>query len=140
MLQLSRPKLLTWLQLASLITVITGAIAGLGSHPATDFAWLWLFDLLQWPIDGNPALFSSDAHAINAVLGGVMMGWGLLMFKLARDDLFQEPIRAAMQAALLFWFVTDSTGSFAADLPGNVVLNGAFLLLFLIPLRLLKRA
>lgn len=138
MLQLSRSKLLFWLQAASLITIGTGLIASLGSHPATEFVWLWLFDLLRWPLDGNPAGFSSDAQAVNAVLGGVMIGWGLLMLRLARENVFQEPIRAGMQGALLLWFVTDSMGSFAAGLPGNVVLNVVFLILFLIPLRLLK--
>ena len=140
MLQLSRSKLLLWLQAASLMTIVTGLIASLGSHSSTEFVWLWLFDLLRWPLDGNPAAFSSEAQAVNAVLGGVMIGWGLLMLRLAREHVFQEPIRSGMQSALLLWFVTDSTGSFAAGLPGNIILNVVFLVLFLISLRLLKNS
>ena len=140
MVHLSRATILRSLQAAALLTMTTGLIASLGAHSATDFVWLWLFDLLRWPLDGHPAVFSNDTQAVNAVLGGVMIGWGALMLTLAREDVFDERIRVGMQASLLLWFSTDSAGSLAAGLHGNVVLNILFLLVFLIPLQLLKRA
>jgi hypothetical protein len=44
-----------------------------------------------------------------------------------------------MTIALLAWFAVDSLGSWAAGLPGNIVLNVAFLLMFLPPLVSLSR-
>jgi hypothetical protein len=102
---------------------------------------LLLFDLLDWPLDGNPSVFSKANYATNAVLGGVMIGWGILMFLLVNGPLAQgdQAIRRYLMIGLLSWFTFDSTGSFFAELPGNILLNVSFLLLFLPPLILLKK-
>jgi hypothetical protein len=77
-----------WLKIACIITVVTGVICAAASHPATDLAWLSLFDLLKWPVDGDPATFNADSRALNAVLGGTMVGWGVLMYVLSTKQLF----------------------------------------------------
>jgi hypothetical protein len=64
-----------WLKIACLITIATGIACALASYPATDVVWRTLFDLLKWPFDGDPAAFSADTRAVNAVLGGTMVGW-----------------------------------------------------------------
>jgi len=63
------------LQVACAIAVATGLVSAAGSFPATDGLWLFLFDLLKWPIDGNPSQFDLTTRAVNAVLGGVMVGF-----------------------------------------------------------------
>ena len=132
---------ITWLRLACVVTIVTGILCGLASYPATAGAWLFLFDLLSWPLNRDPAFFAADTRAVNAVLGGTMVGWGVLMFLLATPDhMKNNPALPRMKVvALGAWFVVDSVGSFMAELPGNVVLNVAFLGLFVPPLVAIQR-
>ena len=124
-----------WLKTASVLTIVTGVTA-LASHASTQGIWLFLFDVLKWPVDGDPASFIADTRAVNAVLGGVMVGWGLLMFLLSNQRLMTAApaVPRLMTISLLAWFVVDSLGSWAAGLPGNIVLNLVFLAMFLPPL------
>jgi hypothetical protein len=130
-----------WLKIACVITICVGIICALASYPATDAAWLFLFDLLKWPLDGNPGAFDENTRAVNAVLGGSMVGWGLLMLLLSTKQLLttMPGLSRMMLIALFAWFVVDSTGSFLADIPGNVVLNVGFLVLFVPPLWVLRK-
>jgi hypothetical protein len=129
-----------WLQVACAIAVATGLVSAVASFPATDGLWLFLFDLLKWPIDGNPSQFDLTTRAVNAVLGGVMVGWGTLIFLLVRNFLNNDfaLVRKLILVSIVSWFVIDSTGSFLAELPGNVLLNVSFLCLFLPPLLFVK--
>ncbi|PKN76815.1 MAG: hypothetical protein CVU52_03135 [Deltaproteobacteria bacterium HGW-Deltaproteobacteria-10] len=129
-----------WLQVACVIAVATGLVSAAASFPATDGLWLFLFDFLKWPIDGDPAQFDLNTRAVNAVLGGVMVGWGTLMFLLVRNFLNNDfyLVRKLILVSIVAWFVVDSTGSFLAELPGNVLLNVSFLCLFIPPLLFVK--
>jgi hypothetical protein len=130
-----------WLKAASVITILTGIICALASHPSTQGIWLFLFDVLKWPVDADPGFFNADTRAVNAVLGGVMVGWGLLMFFLADERLMRAApvVPRLLMISLLAWFAVDSLGSWAADLPGNIVLNLLFLAMFIPPLVSLSR-
>ena len=132
---------ITWLRLACVVTIVTGILCGLASHPATAGAWLFLFDLLSWPLDGDPTLFAEDTRAVNAVLGGTMVGWGVLMYLLATPEQMKHnpALPRMMMVALGAWFVVDSGGSLLAELPGNIVLNVAFMGLFVPPLVAIQR-
>jgi len=131
---------LRWYQVACIITIVTGIICALASYPTTEGVWLYLFDMLKWPLDGNPAAFSADTRAVNAVLGGTMVGWGLLMYLLAPHITTIVGLPRILLMALVAWFVVDCTGSLMANLPGNMLLNIIFLGLFMPPLLVLQRA
>lgn len=123
-----------FLKISSLLTILTGLISSLASSIATQKPWLLLFDLLTWPLDGSPANFSNEAFALNAVLGGVMIGWGILMFYVS-EELVQSPkLIKGFLVSILCWFISDSIGSYVSGLYGNIVLNVSFLLLSAIPL------
>jgi hypothetical protein len=130
-----------WLRVACVITVVTGLICAMASHPATGGVWLWLFDLLKWPLDGDPAFFADDTRAVNAVLGGTMVGWGVLMYLLATSQRIQAlpELPRLLLIGIVAWFVVDCIGSLLAGLPGNLVLNVGFLVLFVPPLLVLQR-
>ncbi|MEO0599979.1 MAG: hypothetical protein AAF211_00995 [Myxococcota bacterium] len=124
------------LRIVCILTIATGMVAALGSHPATAEPWRLLFDVLHWPLDGNPSRFDALTMQVDAVLGGVMVGWGVTLLALTFGPL-QRDVRGvarAMLSGLVTWFVVDSAGSLAAGLPANVVLNTVFLGLFLVPL------
>lgn len=130
-----------WLRIACVVTIVTGILCGLASHPATAGAWLFLFDVLSWPVNGDPAFFAADTRAVNAVLGGTMVGWGVLMYLLATpEQMTHNPaLPRMMVVALGAWFVVDSVGSWLAELPGNIGLNIAFMALFVPPLVAIQR-
>lgn len=130
-----------WLRVACVITVVTGLICAMASHQATAGVWLWLFDLLKWPLDGNPAFFADDTRAVNAVLGGTMVGWGVLMYLLVTPQRLQalSELPRLLLIGIAAWFVVDCIGSLLAGLPGNLVLNVGFLGLFVPPLLVLQR-
>ena len=131
-----------WLQIASALAILFGVFSVLASFPPTQGGWLLLFDLLKWPIDGDPASFDVTGRALNAVLGGVLIGWGTLMFFLVRH-LFpsnEVSLRKVLLASVISWFVFDSAGSCLAGFPGNVILNVGFLIVFVPPLVFVKRS
>lgn len=127
----------TWLKIVSGLTIAVGVVAAFGAADATDTVWVGLFDLLDWPVDGEPASFDERGYQLNAVLGGVMVGWGTLMFLIVTKQFARGDHRLArpMVWSVLAWFVVDSTGSLVAGLPGNLVLNLVFAVLFVPPLR-----
>ncbi len=133
---------LRWLKVASGLAFVVGLVAAAASSPATAGLWLWLFDLLAWPVDGNPAGFDDAGLALNAVLGGVMAGWAALMYLVVAHmhDTGSHELGRPLLVSVVVWFVVDSTGSLVAGLPGNVVLNTGFLAMFVPPLVLLLRA
>ncbi len=133
---------LRWLKVASGLAFVVGLVAAAASSPATAGPWLWLFDLLAWPVDGNPAGFDDAGLALNAVLGGVMAGWAALMYLVVAHmhDTGNHELGRPLLVSVVVWFVIDSAGSLVAGLPGNVVLNAGFLAMFVPPLVLLLRA
>ena len=128
--------LINWLKLACIFTGLVGIIAVAASTPVLSKPWLFLFDILNWPVDNNPAAFHEETYTINAVLGGVMIGWAALMYFLVKGPVAKGNIEVAkfILIALIIWFTFDSIGSILAGLPGNVLLNVLFLVLFLPPL------
>lgn len=126
---------------AAAVTIVVGLVAAAASSGRGEAPWLALLDLVDWPPDGEPARFARETSAVNAVVGGVMVGWGTLMFLIATgpfgrgDTTFATPMLVSVAA----WFLVDSTASLIAGLPGNVVLNIGFLVLFVPPLVELRR-
>jgi hypothetical protein len=107
---------------------------------ATQEPWRFFFDVLKWPLDGNPADFSETERQLSAVLGGVLCGWAWIMYKLANPAIFNATIRNLMIQSTCVWFVLDSAGSIFSGLPLNAISNIGFLLILLIPLFALKSA
>lgn len=138
---MSRAFALNWLKFAAVLTIVVGFVASLASHPAGAGLWLALFDVLAWPIDGNPAGFDATGFALNAVLGGLLVGWGVTIWLLAAGPIARGQAGTAriVLLGLAAWFLVDSAGSLVAQMPGNVVLNAGFMALFLPPLLRLMR-
>lgn len=128
---------LIWLRIVCILTILTGLLSSLACCRQTQLPWLLLFDVLQWPLDGFPSDFSNISRALNAVLGGVMVGWACLILFLTYS--FNENIRKALLYSVIIWFMVDSLGSYLAHIPGNIFLNIIFLLLLIVPLIKLKK-
>jgi hypothetical protein len=131
-------RYIKFLKLSSLITVVTGVVSVLASSPVTQGPWLLLLDFLDWPLDGSPGSFARESFVLNAVLGGVMIGWGVLMYFVSNELQKSPRMLKAMIISLLCWFVSDSLGSFVSGVYGNIFLNLIFLAMFLYPLLKLR--
>jgi hypothetical protein len=131
----------TALKLASTVVVGVGLVLALAAHPATASITALLADGIFWPFDGHPTLDAPAPRLLAAISGGVMVGWGVMLWLVATRILPSDPALAAtlVRTSLLAWFAVDSTASILAGAPLNVVLNAVFLAAFLVPLGMLAR-
>jgi hypothetical protein len=125
----------TWLKLNSLFVVLLGLLVALGAHPATALPVTWLADIVFWPFDGQQTLDHQAARALAAIGGGVMVGWGVMMWLVVDRLLPVDPrlARLLLIEATLAWFLVDSTGSFVAGATVNVLLNTVLMLAIVLP-------
>jgi hypothetical protein len=131
----------TALKLASIVVVGVGLVLALAAHPSTAGITALLADGIFWPFDGHPTLDAPATRLLAAISGGVMVGWGALLWLVATRILPSDPALTAtlVRTSLLAWFAVDSTASILAGAPLNVVLNAVFLAAFLVPLGMLAR-
>ena len=125
------------LKCASSAVIAAGVLVGLASMPATALPVAFLLDAIFWPVDGLEGVTTPEARLLSAIGGGILIGWGVLLWQLTTRLLPREPAlaRRLILCSVGIWFVADSAGSLAAGAPLNVVGNVAFLAAFWIPLR-----
>lgn len=128
-------KILRW---GSLFIFITGLMPSLAVFEVSQEPWRLFFDVLIWPLDGNPITFSSSERQLSAVLGGVLCGWAWLLYKLSHPEVFNEKIRGLMVQSAWVWFILDSAGTIYSGIPLNVLSNAGFLLILVVPLHKLR--
>ena len=131
----------TWLKAAAAITIGFGLMIGLASHPETASLTLFFTDLIFWPIDSAQTLAARETRLMCAIIGGIMAGWGLMMWQITTRLYPREPAlaRTLILTGIGTWFVVDSSASLLAGAPLNALFNIGFLLLFVIPLRHVSR-
>jgi hypothetical protein len=127
---------LRWLKFGSALTILFGILVAAAATPFGAEPARLLADLIFFPIDGAQSLAAPEARLISAIGGGVMAGWGVLLWMIS-TKLF--PTDNALAAKLIIssivtWFVIDGAGSIVAGAPLNAVFNVSFLLIFCIPL------
>ena len=125
------------LRFAAGVTAITGLALALAAIPVLNLPVRLLADLLIWPLDQGQTLGTSETRLVLAIGGGVMVGWGLMIWQLAGEPMQRAPdaTRAIIRTSILVWFLVDSLASVAAGVPLNVLGNVVFLALFLVPMR-----
>lgn len=112
------------------LIMITGPISPLMS-------WVEAFlDLARQPLDGGQKITEDAALLLNAILGGVLAGFGAMIWLTAERVYRQDAAlgRSLILIPLLVWFVCDGVGSVLAGAWFNAVLNTGILVLFLTPL------
>ncbi len=129
------------LKFAAVVTVVTGLFFAVASTGPTDAVLRQLLDLVFFRLGDGPAELEDSHHLVNAILGGVMVGWGVSMWLIVDRLLRLAPreVGRLLFVGLISWFVVDSTGSVASGGWLNAVpLNVGFLAMFLVPLRHLR--
>ena len=125
-----------WLKFGSALTILFGILIAAASTPLGAEPARFLADLIFFPIDGAQHLAASETRLISAIGGGVMAGWGVLLWMIS-THLFPSDDALATKlivSSIVTWFVIDGVGSIVAGAPLNAVFNVSFLLIFCIPL------
>ena len=124
-----------WMVIWCWIMINIGAVFALSIFGALRGPTMMFLDIVFWPIDGQPAVLSREAVLGTALVGAVMIGWGVLMLGLVRDEkLAREPrVWSIMTTAVVLWFVIDSTCSVIGGAGVNALSNAVFLATFLYP-------
>jgi hypothetical protein len=131
----ARSREQAWLSVASLIVAAFGLAVALAAHPALAPTIGVLVDLLIWPLDGAQSLASPEARLLAAVGGGVMLGWGVMLWLVANRLYARDPAlaRSMVLTSVGAWFVVDSLASVMAGVPLDVLGNVAFLAMLVWP-------
>ncbi|UWQ51379.1 excinuclease ABC subunit A [Leisingera caerulea] len=102
----------------------------------------FFLDLAFLPLDGGQRLQPGPASLMTAISGGLLCGFCVLIHLVTEHVYSRDAAlgRRLLLPALIAWYIPDSLGSFAAGAWFNVVMNSAFLALFLVPLLLTRPA
>jgi len=122
-----------------------GLVFAAGFTVMFGLAMVFLPDLTQWYFNSiifgtadNPFDVDAKRYIVFAfgVLGAVMIGWAVSLLILIFIPLRRGEIWAwwTIAASIMIWFVIDSAFSVISDYSGNAVSNGAFLLIFALPM------
>jgi hypothetical protein len=125
-----------WLKLGSALTIFFGALIAAAAVPAMSGPVQFLADLIFFPLDGLQSVAAEETRLINAIGGGVMVGWGVMLWMVSTQLYPKEPVLAGkiIMTSIIVWFVIDSAGSVFAGAPLNALGNVSFLLIFCLPL------
>jgi uncharacterized membrane protein len=126
----------TQLKFASAVVIGFGLLTALAAWPPLNLPTLWLVDLMFLPFDGQQNLSGLEPRILSAILGGILVGFGVLQWLVVTKLLAREPAlaRQMILTSMGAWFVVDCTASAIAGAPFNAVMNIPFLMLFVVPL------
>lgn len=126
----------TQLKFASVVVIGFGLLTALAAWPPLNLPTLWLVDLMFLPFDGQQNLSAPEARILSAILGGILVGFGVQQWLVVTKLFTREPAlaRQMILTSMGSWFVVDCTASVMAGAPFNAVMNVPFLLLFVVPL------
>lgn len=127
---------IVWLKIGSALVIVFGLVTALGANRPTAGLLAFLVDMIKRPVDGAQTIATEEFHLLSAVSGGVMVGWGLLLWLVAVQLYGRDPQLASsmIMTSVGAWFVIDSLASILAGSSLNAILNTSFLVLFFAPL------
>lgn len=117
------------------LLMITAPLTGLG------FLTEMFLDLAHQPYEGAQPITGKSAHLLNAILGGILVGFGTMIWVVAEHVLRKDFAlgRKLILIPLICWFITDSLGSIFTGAWFNAVLNSLIFGAFAIALFLGKK-
>jgi hypothetical protein len=126
-----------WLKLACAAVIGFGILTAAAALPITAAPTLLLTDMIIWPLDGAQSLAAPETRLLCAIAGGIMTGWGVLLWLVTTQLYLREPelARTMILYSAGAWFAVDSLASIAAGAHMNPLFNIGFLAMFVLPLR-----
>lgn len=129
-------KATLWLKFASWTLISFGVLGAISAQPSLNFLSRPFIQMALWPFNQPSDMLSTETRLIWAILGGISIGWGVMVLQLTTKLLHKETeaIRSIMLTSTIAWFITDGAASILSGAGFNAVLNIGFLALFLIPI------
>ncbi|MEQ8482269.1 MAG: hypothetical protein RIC18_16595 [Hoeflea sp.] len=127
----------TAVKVASGFVIFVGLLLAAAAWPPLAGPVVLLADIIVWPFDGAETLAAPETRVLAAIAGGVMVGWGVTLWKTAEMVQRDAPAvaRSIVMTGLYCWFAVDSLGSIMAGAPLNALFNIGFVVLFLVAFR-----
>ncbi|WP_340162352.1 hypothetical protein [uncultured Hoeflea sp.] len=126
-----------WVKAAAALVAGVGLVIALAAWPPLAGPVVFAADLFIWPLDGVQTLAAPETRVFIAISGGLMVGWGVTLWKLATHLMPTDAaaVRSITMTGLYAWFAVDSLGSIMAGVPVNALANIGFVVLFLLAFR-----
>lgn len=126
----------TWLKFAAIMIAGLGPLFFLGSMDTPLNPLPGALAIVGGWAEGADAAPGGDLRLLSAILGGVLFGWGVMVWCLAIwvFDAAPEGVRKSFLIALIAWFVLDSAGSVLSGHSLNVLYNALYLMVVVGPL------
>lgn len=124
------------------VSIIIGIVFAIGGTADPAGANDLFLKLVSSGGDGINGLNTAEAKLALSIAGGVFAGFAsLFLFIVAPAiEVYDRRIIRGAQISLLLWFFIDSTASITSGNPVNAVANVGFLVLFMLPMVLVKPA
>ena len=137
---MTQERVQAWLKAGSALVILAGLAYALAAFPPTAGLAALVDDIAAWPPDGVQAMADAEARQLGGVFGGLMMGWGTMLWLMTTRLYPREPAltRFVILAGLGVWFIVDGAASVVAGAPLNIALNTVFLAIFAVPLLTVK--
>lgn len=131
---------LTALKFASGFVIVFAALNIASLTTSLSIVMDLFIDFVFLPLDGAQLVDSDAARLWIGISGGLLAGWGLMTWLVTDRVYSRDPAagRAIILPSILAWFIVDGIGSVAAGAWFNVIVNAAILMMFLIPLLLVR--
>ena len=122
-----------WLKITAVSIILYSILFFLGTIQEMNEAVQLVLDISSWPIDKAQNYNENSTVFLSALLGGVLFGWGILIWFLSSKiyDIVPEKTRKIVLFSLLSWFIIDSLGSLFSGNSNNLIAN-IFLLIVLV--------
>jgi len=126
-----------WIKIAaSALLIIPGVMMILAPLVPMFFVAVSAFlDFAFQPLNGLETLSGTTAGLLNAILGGVLLGFGVMIWMVA-EHVYRKDVklgRRLLLAPIVSWFLCDSLGSVIAGAWFNAALNVGIFVLLTIP-------
>lgn len=130
---------IVWLKCAAAaLLIIPGVMMVLAPITPFSAAVDMFLDLAFQPFDGAEQVAGTTALLLNAILGGVLVGFGVMIWMVA-EHVYRRDMklgRTLLLAPILSWFICDSAGSVLAGAWFNGILNVGILAFLTLPILL----
>ncbi|MEO0636762.1 MAG: hypothetical protein AAFY73_08960 [Pseudomonadota bacterium] len=119
---------------SALVLIGFGLLTILGTTPTMAGIADWILRLVMFDFSPAISVNTPEERLLCAILGGVISGWGMMVWMMAEGWYRSDPAIAGrtILVASSVWFVIDGTGSVLAGAASNLVPNiGVYLILVL---------
>ena len=129
-----------WIRIVAVGSILTGIIMAAGAVGDPTGAMSIFLGLVSSGDSGIGGIATPEAKLALAVAGGVFAGLAAMFLFIVAPALKAENahVRRGAILSLAIWYIVDSGASIASGNAANAVANTGFLLLFVLPLVLVK--